>query len=206
MTELEINNRFEEVNAKLDRVLQYVETQNRRFTAVEDLVDDVKIVGYDFFNTAVDELDHNNIEIDPEAVKMLVLRLTKNLGNLNDLMGQFASINDLLKDLGPIVNDLGLNVVDTIAEYEQKGYFEIFANLSENIESILKIGVNFSNPQLISNMEIISKKLTDSKVDPQKDNKSLFGLYKELKSPEVRQTLAFTLRMVKELHQDINNK
>ncbi len=206
MTELEINNRFEEINSKLDMVLQYVENQNRRFKAIEDLVDDAKFIGYDFFNTAVDELDHNNVEIDPESVKMLAIRLVKNLGNLNRVMGQFESINDLLNDLGPIVHDLGLSTVETIAEYEKKGYFEIFKNLSDNIESILKIGVNFSNPNLVKNLEIISSKISESKIDPVIDNKSLFKLYKELKSPEVRQTLAYTLRMIRELNIDIKNK
>jgi len=206
MNETEINNRFEEINAKLDMVLQYVENQSKRFKAVEDLVDDTKIIGYDLFNTTVEELDHNNIEIDPLEVKMLLLRLVKNLGNLNDMMGQFESINDLLKDLGPITHDLGLSTIETIALYEEKGYFKIFENLSGNIESILKIAVNFSNPDLLNTLEVVSRKISESKIDTKKDNKSLFGLYKELKSPEVRQTLAFSLRMIKELNIELNKQ
>lgn len=206
MNETEINNRFEEINAKLDMVLQYVENQNKRFKAVEDLVDDTKIIGYDLFNTTVEELDHNNIEIDPLEVKMLLLRLVKNLGNLNDMMGQFESINDLLKDLGPITHDLGLSTIETIALYEEKGYFKIFENLSGNIESILKIAVNFSNPDLLNTLEVVSRKISEAKIDTKKDNKSLFGLYKELKSPEVRQTLAFSLRMIKELNIELNKQ
>ncbi|PLX09142.1 MAG: hypothetical protein C0596_04925 [Marinilabiliales bacterium] len=206
MNETEINNRFEEINAKLDMVLQYVENQSKRFKAVEDLVDDTKIIGYDLFNTTVEELDHNNIEIDPLEVKMLLLRLVKNLGNLNDMMGQFESINDLLKDLGPITHDLGLSTIETIALYEEKGYFKIFENLSGNIESILKIAVNFSNPDLLNTLEVVSRKISESKIDTKKYNKSLFGLYKELKSPEVRQTLAFSLRMIKELNIELNKQ
>lgn len=199
MTESEINNRFDEINAKLDLVLQHVDNQRRRYQAVEDLMEDAKIVGYDFFNTAVDELEQNSIEINPAELKMLLLRLTKNIGNLNELMGMFESINDLLKDLGPIVHDLGLNTIETIADYERKGYFEMFNNLADNMDNILKIAGNFSNPKLINNLEIISRKISESSIDNKIDDKSLFGLFKELKSPEVRQTLAYTLRMIKEL-------
>ena len=199
MTESEINNRFDEINAKLDLVLQHVDNQRRRYQAVEDLMEDAKIVGYDFFNTAVDELEQNSIEINPAELKMLLLRLTKNIGNLNELMGMFESINDLLKDLGPIVHDLGLNTIETIADYERKGYFEMFNNLADNMDNILKIAGNFSNPKLIKNLEIISRKISESSIDNKIDDKSLFGLFKELKSSEVRQTLAYTLRMIKEL-------
>ena len=73
MNESEINNRFDEINAKLDMVLQYVEIQRRKSQEIEDLVDDVKIVGYDMYNTVVEELDHNNIELNPDELKMLVL-------------------------------------------------------------------------------------------------------------------------------------
>lgn len=203
MTESEINNRFDEINAKLDLVLQHVDNQRRRYQAVEDLMEDAKIVGYDFFNTAVDELEQNSIEINPAELKMLLLRLTKNIGNLNELMGMFESINDLLKDLGPIVHDLGLNTIETIADYERKGYFEMFNNLADNMDNILKIAGNFSNPKLINNLEIISRKISESSIDNKIDDKSLFGLFKELKSPEVRQTLAYTLRMIKELKVEI---
>lgn len=203
MTESEINNRFDEINAKLDLVLQHVDNQRRRYQAVEDLMEDAKIVGYDFFNTAVDELEQNSIEINPAELKMLLLRLTKNIGNLNQLMGMFESINDLLKDLGPIVHDLGLNTIETIADYERKGYFEMFNNLADNMDNILKIAGNFSNPKLINNLEIISRKISESSIDNKIDDKSLFGLFKELKSPEVRQTLAYTLRMIKELKVEI---
>jgi uncharacterized protein YjgD (DUF1641 family) len=204
MNELEINNRFDEINAKLDMVLQYVEIQRRKSQEIEDLVDDVKIVGYDMYNTIVEELDHNNIELNPEELKMLVLKLTKNVSNLNQMMGVFESMNDLIKDLGPIIHDLGLNTIETIAEWEKKGYFETVKNLADNMDNLLKIAVNFSDPQLIKNLEKISKVIASTKTDIQLDNKSMFGLYRELKSPEVRQTLAYSLRLVKEIKKELD--
>ncbi len=204
MNESEINNRFDEINAKLDMVLQYVEIQRRKSQEIEDLVDDVKIVGYDMYNTVVEELDHNNIELNPDELKMLVLRLTKNIKNLNQMMGVFESLNDLLKDIGPIVHDLGLNTIETIADWEEKGYFETFRNLADNMDSLLKIAVNFSNPELIKNLEKISKVLVTTKTDKSLDNKSMLGLFKELRSPEVRQTLAYSLRTIKEIKRELD--
>lgn len=203
MNELEINNRFDEINAKLDMVLQYVEIQRRKSQEIEDLVDDVKIVGYDMYNTVVEELDHNNIELNPDELKMLVLKLTKNVKNLNQMMGVFESLNDLLKDIGPIVHDLGLNTIETIADWEKKGYFDTLRNLAGNMDSLLKIAVNFSNPELIKNLEKISKVLATTKADKNLDNKSMFGLFKELRSPEVRQTLAYSLRTIKEIKREL---
>ncbi len=72
------------------------------------------------------------------------------------------------------------------------------------MDNILKVAVNFSKPEVINTLETISRVATQVKLDPKTDNKSLFGQFKELKSPEVRQTLGYTLRMVKELNTELN--
>ena len=53
----EIARHFEEIHAKLDRLISQVEEQRRRQKEIEDLKDDLTIIGKDIFQTAVLELE-----------------------------------------------------------------------------------------------------------------------------------------------------
>lgn len=200
MSEQDTNNQIKEINEKLDILIQYVEQQRLRTQVVEDLVKDVSIVGNDWFQATVNELDHQNIELNPEEIKLLLIRLVKNLPNINRVVAMLESTNDLLKDIGPILNNVGFDLIEKIAEYDDKGYLDIFKNLINNMDNILRILVQLSQPQFIESVEKMIKVVTTTKLDDDLDNKSLFKIYKEIKKPEVRKSMSYALRIVQEIY------
>ncbi|MFH2141855.1 MAG: hypothetical protein ABIJ97_05500 [Bacteroidota bacterium] len=205
MAEQEINNQIQEVNSKLDLLLQYVDQQRLKTQEIEDLVKDFSIVGNDIFKATVDELDNKNVELDTEEFKMLIIRLIKNVGNINMAVGMFESLNDFLKDMGPVVREISFDLIAKIEEFEKKGYFSIIKNLTANLDKMLNVLVQLSQPEIIDSFSKMINVATTLKMDDKLDNKSLFGLYRELKKPEVRKTISYSLRLVQELHKEIRN-
>ncbi|PKP04314.1 MAG: hypothetical protein CVU11_05415 [Bacteroidetes bacterium HGW-Bacteroidetes-6] len=186
-----VQNQINDINNKLDLMLEYMAEQRQRSQVIGDLVQDVSIVGRDAFKYAVDELDKQALEIDPEQVKMLFIRLVKNVENFNNLLGMLNSLSDLAKDAAPIINEVIIDVTYKLAELENKGVFK----------SLMAIGNNLSSPQVLTGFENISYALATVKPDDKIDNKSLWKIFRELRSKEVRQSLSYMLRIVKATQQ-----
>ena len=63
-----IQTQIDELNGKVDLILEYVNQQRLKSESVDDLISDVSIIGKDMYDSAVTELEERSIEIDPEDV------------------------------------------------------------------------------------------------------------------------------------------
>ena len=202
MADQEIKNQIAELNTKLDLVLQYVDQQRLKTQEVEDLVKDVTLVGNDMFKATVEELEHKSIELDTDQFKLLLARLVKNIGNINQVVAMFESMNDLLQDLGPIIQGMSFDFIAKIEEYENKGYFQIFDNLNKSSDSILSTIKLITQPSVMASFEKIAKVATTMKVDDEIDDKSLVKIFKEMRKPEVRKSISYSLRVLQEIQKE----
>lgn len=213
-----LQQQIDELNSKMDMVLELLKKQQERSEVVEDLVEDLAIVGKDAFQTAVDELAIQNIKIDGEDVKYLVFKLLRNVKTFGELMDMLESLMDFLHDVGPVVHDAGIAFTKSLGELEREGYFSYFkqlallaADLKNNIteddivqlrQSMPAIGLmvrSLTQPKVMNAMAEISQTLAGMEMDEKIDNKSLIGLARQLSKPEVRRTLSFMLRVLGEL-------
>ena len=219
--QLQIN----EINRKLDLVLEHVEQQRLKREVVEDLVEDLSIIGKDAFQNTVVALDKAGVELDSDALASLGIKLIRNVGTFNEMMEMLESANDFMKDVSPIIRQIGLDTIEKLAEFERKGYFDYIAelgkmmgkltetytiddlkNITNNMDVISNIMKNLSKPELLIAAEKATSIIENSKMDDSLDDKSLLKLYKELKTPEVRKTLFFSLRLLKEIVKQTTNK
>ncbi len=198
----ELKNEIMLLNEKLDNLIKFSEQQQRRNRQLDDLFQDLNIVGNSIFSSAISELDNQQIKINPEEIGLLFLSLIKNIGNINRVVSFLESSNDLLKDLSPIINSIGMDAINLMAEYERKGAFKIFENLIDNAESLSNILFYLTQPSFIRNMEKIMKTISTLKIDDTEDDKSLFKIYKQMKKPEVRKSISFMLRAVEEINKN----
>ncbi len=53
-----------------------------------------------------------------------MLKLVRNVDTLNEMFEMMESVNDLVKDVTPILHQMGLDGIHMMNEFEQKGYFE----------------------------------------------------------------------------------
>ena len=185
-----LQEQINELNHKLDRVLEYVEIQHRKREEWDDLVSDVSIVTKDAFTNTVQILDNAGVEVDPCSIQCLLIKLLRNLGTLNEMMEMMESAKDFFKDATPIFQQIGLDTVKKVNELDQKGYIDNFTDIMKNL----------TQPDNIAALQRISQALNEVKMDDETDNKSFWQLFKQMRSQEVRKTLSYSMRLLEEIN------
>ncbi len=133
-----IQEQINDINRKLDIVLEEVLAQKETRQSIEDLTTDLTIVGKDVFKSTVSELENAGVELDGEAVKQLMLKLIRNVGTINEMFEMLESANDLIKDVTPIMHQMGLDGIHMMNEFEQKGYFDFMREAMNIMDNVLE--------------------------------------------------------------------
>ncbi|PLX10240.1 MAG: hypothetical protein C0597_17185 [Marinilabiliales bacterium] len=220
-----VQQQINEINQKLDLLLGYMSEQRLKSETIEDLVSDVSIISKDAFSSVVYELDKQGMELNVDDIKTLAYKLVRNVNNFSQVMDMFESVTDLLKDAGPIVNEVGIDFTNKLHEFEQKGYFEFFKEISnimdniissyppedvrslaDNIVTILDTVKNLTQPDMlhaINNAVSIFKNLDTENIKEY----SLWNVFREMNTPEMKRGLGFIMTFLKNLSQEtISNK
>lgn len=225
MTEKNIQEQILELNRKLDYIMECAEQQKRSHEEINDLVSDVNIIAKDAFHHAVVMLDKAQVEVDHCGLPMLFIKVMQNISTFHEMLDMMNSARDLIKDVSPIVHQIGLDAVHKMNELEQKGYFaflegmmrvmdrfvgaftaEDMRNLENHADDIVGIVRNLTRPEFMAALNRTSKALSETSMDEKLDNKSLFGIMKQLNSPDVRRTLSYSLRLIEAMGKENKNK
>ena len=174
-----LQEQINQVNEKLDLLLQYVNEQRLKNEAIEDLFSDLSIIGRDAFTSAVEELDKQGIEINIDDLKALSFKFIRNINNFSQLIDMFESLYDLAKDVGPIVTEAGIDFANKLHEFEQKGYFEFIGQMAQVFDNTV-VAYNTTNKESLKKY-------------------SLWKIMKELNSPEIKQSIGFMLTLLKNM-------
>jgi uncharacterized protein YjgD (DUF1641 family) len=189
MSDKNMQEQINELNRKLDLVLEHIEQQNRNREEFDDLVSDLSIVAKDAFHQTVVTLDKAQVDLDHSGVPMLLIKLLQNIDTFYEMLEMLESAKDFMKDLSPILHQMGLDAVNKMNEFEQKGYFDIVKNLTQ--------------PDVIAALSRTSKAIAEIKMDDKLDNKSLFGILKQLNSPDVRKSMSYALRLLQAMTKEV---
>ena len=224
MEEKALQTQITELNQKVDLLLEYVNQQRLKTNQLEDLVSDVSIVGKDIYDTAVEELDNRMCSIDLDQVKGLVLRVLRNVENMNKFLELFESMNDLAKDAGPILNEVIIDFTKKLHEFDQKGYFEFFAEagnifdkiithyepkdvkeLSDNIVTIMETVRSATQPEMMKALNNGLKVYGSMEMENVPEY-SVFKVIREINQPEMKRALGFFVTFMKNMAATTNNK
>lgn len=186
MSENNIQEQINGLNRKLDLILESVEQQKRNREELEDLVADLSIVVKDAFQQTVVLLDKSQVDLDHNRIPMLLIKLLQNIDTLYEMLEMLESAKDFMKDISPVLHQMGLDAVNKMNEFEQKGYFDIARNLTQ--------------PHVIEAIGRTSKAIAEIRTDEKADDKSLLGLLRQLNSPDVRKSLSYALRLVQAIN------
>ena len=206
---------LEQINQKLNVIMEEIELQRRQRREIEDLKNDLKFVIKDFYETSLKELEHVHDYLKTGDILHLFKKLLRNINNLTKLFEQLENIRDFIKDFSPISKEMIIDFMHKLDELDRKGYFEFLKEsqrildnivtsftvedvraLGDNIVTILNTIKNLTQPdilQAVNNALNVYKKL-DIYVQ---ENVSLIKLLKELNHPETKRALFFTLEFIK---------
>ena len=198
-------------------MLEEVLAQRETRQSIEDLTSDLTIVGSDVFKSTVTELDNAGVEIDGEAVKQLLLKLVRNVDTLNEMFEMMESVNDLAKDVSPILHQMGLDGIHMMNEFEQKGYFEfmretmnIFDNvvahfsaedvklLADNVVTILETVKNLTQPDMLKAINsglIVYKSIEIEDVEEY----SMWKAIRAMNSKEMKRGIGFMITFLQNI-------
>lgn len=217
--ETNIQEQIDAINFKLDKVLEFVEHQYLKSEQVDDLVEDVSIVAKDVFKNTVETLDKAGIELDSCGLECLLIKALRNIGTFMEMLDMLESFRDFLNDATPIFHQMGLDAVEKFHEFERKGYIDFVVQLGnvaekfmqsftaedlrrigENTDQIAGMLRNITNPELLAALNRSSQALAEVKMDDRLDNRSWWKIAMKMRSPEVRKSVSYSLRLLEAMH------
>ena len=220
MAEKDIQKQIDEINVKLDAILECAMTQKRRSERMDDLVADANIIAKDAFRSTVEELEVQGIEMNWEDMKFLFLKFLKNIDKFTWVMDTFESGYDLMQDMGPIVRETIIDMIKKMAEMEEKGYFEFFDEmiratdtlithysgedvklLADNMVAIMDTVKNLTQPDMLLAMNNAVNVFQKLEVDNIPEY-SIWKAMKEMRSPEMKKGIGFMISFLKNLSED----
>ena len=206
-----------ELNKKLDVILEEIELQRKHRKEMEDLKDDLMRIGTDVFQTAVVELDEMHDSVNSGDILFLLKKLLRNVNNITKTFELLENVKGFFEDFSPISRELILDSMKNLDAFDRKGYFDFVKELKnvadnvvtsfsvddvkalgDNIVTILNTVKSLTQPDMlnsINNAVSVYKKL-DIEVA---EEISVFTLIKRLNKPEVRRGMAFGLKFLESL-------
>ena len=206
-----------ELNQKVDTILEYVNQQRLKSMAIDDLVADASIIGKDVYNSTVKALDDREVVLEPDELRELGIRVAQNVGNFNTILDTLGSAMDLMKDVGPIANEMIIDGTKQLHEFEQKGYFEFIKEfgaimdnivthygindvrmLADNIVTILDTVKNLTQPDMLKSIDTAVKVFANMETENVPEY-SIFRVMREINKPEMKKAWGFLFTFLKNM-------
>ena len=213
-----------ELNQKVDTILEYVNQQRLKSQAIDDLVADASIIGKDVYDTTVKALDDHEVVLDPDELRELGIRVAQNVGNFNTILDTLGSAMDLMKDVGPIANEVIIDTTRTLHEFEQKGYFEFLKEfgqiidnvvthyevedvrmLADNVVAMLDVVKNLTQPEMLKSIDNAVRVFANLEMDNIPEY-SIFKVMREMNKPEMKRTLGFFMTFLNNMSKNTINQ
>ncbi|RLD59590.1 MAG: hypothetical protein DRI97_00670 [Bacteroidetes bacterium] len=221
--EKSIQTQIDTLNDKVDLILEYVNQQRLKSQSVDDLISDVSIIGKDMYDSAVTELDNRSIELDPEDIKMIALKVIRNVRNINGVLDTFESTADFLKDASPIMNEMIIDLIKKLNEFDQKGYFEFLSEagniidnvvthfsredirlLADNVVPMLETVKSLTQPEMLKSVNNAVKIFSRIEMEAVPEY-SIWKLMREMNKPEMKRAIGFMVSFMKNMSKPEND-
>ncbi len=219
MENKKIGQQLLEIHQKLDLLTAQMREQQRRQRELQELKEDLTIIGKDIFQSAVQELDEVAHHFDTTDLLYLLKKLLRNTRNLTKLMDQMESTADFVQDAAPLGKQVLNHLLDTLSELESKGYFDFARELfnildtivtsftlndvkllRENITAILLTVKNLTQPEMLSSVNNALHFFQKMDVEIEKDI-SYWQILKAMRDPEMKRGIAFLIQFTKNIVQ-----
>lgn len=206
-----------ELNEKVDTILEYVNQQRLKSQSIDDLVSDASLIGKDVYDSTVKALDEREVVLEPDELRELGIRLAQNVGNFNTMLDTLGSAMDLMKDVGPIANEVIIDTTKTLHEFEQKGYFEFMKEfgaiidnivthydindvrmLADNVVTILDTVKNLTQPDMLKSIDTAVKVFANMETENVPEY-SIFKVIREINKPEMKKAWGFLFTFLKNM-------
>jgi len=187
---------LDQMNQKLDTLLIFMEEQQIRHQAMDELRNDMIPIANQMIKLTIDELAEIGTEFKVEDLLFLLKRLLRNTRLLIKLVDQLEAVMGLADDAGTLGKHVFNTQVEKSDDLEHKGYFQLAGEGMQILDQVVG-EINPEDVQLMGNALLGSLK-TLREPAPEKAP-SLLALLGQMNDPEVRIGLSRMLNVMKSL-------
>jgi uncharacterized protein YjgD (DUF1641 family) len=217
MEKMNIEQEILSIHKKLDFLTEQFQKTQSKQQEMQELKNDLTLIGKDIFDSAVVELQDVAPYFDTDDLIYLVKKLLRNTRTMTKMLEQLESAQDLFKDIQPLGKQVFDEILSSLNAMDKKGYFEFFGEaakivdtivtsfsvddvkmLREEITSILITVKNMTQPEMLSSVNNALGFFQKMDIIIEKDV-STWQLIKKAKDPEVKKGMAFMLEFVKNM-------
>ncbi len=213
MSDAVMQDRIDELDRKLDIIVEELAHLRRIRNSAEDLIADLTIVGKDAMGDAAEALGSTTLR--PQDLAHLVKTVLQDARLLTAALQQLESAADFVQDAQPIVRDLFRQAVAGCQTLQKKGYFETAAAGMRIGDSLLQAHsssdwnqVEASVPQLVGLLRALTRPEVlqaleaimqgFGKVQATMDvDKSAFRILRDLNSSDTRRGISILVEFLK---------
>ncbi len=211
------------LNAKIDALTEQVafltqqaQQNQRRQQEWDDLRKDITPVINDLYLLTVEQLQEIEGHVQLEDLLHLLKRLIRSVRQLEWLLDQLESLQDLLSDATPLTQEAFLQLIEILDQLERKGYFAFFREvmrivdiivtsftpedvrlLGDNIVLILNTVKEMTQPEMMRLLHNLTSAYREAEEHSDALPTSTLALLNQMRDPEVRRGLALTMQMLK---------
>jgi len=220
----DMQQQINDINLKLDIILNEIDKQRRLRSEMDDLKDDLMRVSKEVYDSAVLELEEVSDNIKTGDILFLFKKLLRNINNITKTFEQLENVRDFVQDAAPVSRELFNDFMMMLDEMDRKGYFRFLKEISfmtdtivQNYstkdvkdfgEKIIKIMDTFNNltqPEILDKINDAIEIYKNTEFEPDKKVTTM-SLIRELNSPETKKALAFLIKYLKRLSNETNVK
>jgi uncharacterized protein YjgD (DUF1641 family) len=185
-----------QVNEKLDMLIVFMEEQQSRNRAMEELRDDMIPIANHFIKLTIDELAEIGTEFRSEDLLFLLKRLLRNTHTLIRLVDQLEAVMGFADEAELLGKQVFNSLVEKLNELEQKGYFELAGEGIQALDRVVE-ELDAEDVQALGNTMVQS--LRTLREPAPETPPSMLALVKEMNDPQVRIGLSRMLNIMKSL-------
>ena len=215
MDNKDIQAQIDEINRKLDVVIEEIGYQRRQRQSLDDLREDLTRVGTDVYHSALGELEEFTYSFDMADVMLLSKQLLRNVNNLKTAFEQMESARDFVADFTMISKGAFNDVLLKLDDLDKKGYFRLLTEteqlldavvssvtvedlqrLRETIPILASVMNRLADPDMVKKLDTAVAAFENYSFDEK--STSFFSLLKTLSSTETRKGMAYSLGLMKQ--------
>lgn len=205
--------RISELDRKLDFIVEELASLKRLRESAEDLAADLSLVGKSAMRDAVEAF--GTADLRPREIIGLINAALANAGLFQRSIEQLQSATDFIEDAQPILRDGTRRMIQAAQTLGEKGYFqaasaglrvgdalvrshsaEDWRQVEASVPQLIGFLRELTKPEVLQALEAIIHGF--GRVQATMDvNKSVFGLVRDLNSPDARRGFAILVEFLK---------
>lgn len=216
---VELERKLDSMSEQLDLVVAELREQRLKREQWEELISDLSPLSAEAMAMASRELEAIEEWVEPADMLRLLRRILRNTNNIEDGMAKYESVVELITDVGPLTSSAFTKLLETLEDYETRGYFEFVGAglgvvdrivtsyskedveaLGDNVVHMLEIVKDLTQPEMLAVAErlldVVQRQAQAASLEPE-EPPSLFALATKMRDPEVRMGLARALNTFK---------